>query len=161
MTPEPFTFADDGTFPNSPLPALLYRRAFDPAADAERLLAARGWTHGWRDGIYPFTHYHSTSHEALAIIAGTATVQLGGPTLGRPIDVAAGDLLVIPAGVAHQNRGGSADLAVVGAYPDGRAWDLLRGHPGERPSADRNVAAVPLPTTDPLGGPLLDWSRQP
>ena len=76
--PESLPFADDGTFPNSRLPALLYRRAFAPSADADRLMAAHGWTNSWRNGIYPYTHYHSTSHEALAIVAGSATVQLGG-----------------------------------------------------------------------------------
>jgi uncharacterized protein YjlB len=33
-----------------------------------------------------------------------------------------------------------------------RRWDLLRGLPGERPQADRNIAAVPLPESDPLCG---------
>jgi uncharacterized protein YjlB len=30
--------------------------------------------------------------------------------------------------------------------------DLLRGLPGERPQADRNIAAVSLPDNDPLYG---------
>jgi len=50
----------------------------------------------------------------------------------------AGGVIVIPAGVAHQNVGSSGDFGVVGAYPDGRDWDLLRGQPGERPQADKN-----------------------
>ena len=37
--------------------------------------------------------------------------------------------------------------------PGGRDWDLLRGLPGERPRADRNIAAVPLPDNDPIAGP--------
>jgi len=40
-------------------------------------------------------------------------------------------------GCSHR-RG--ADFSVVGAYPGGRQWDLLRGLPGERPQADRNIA---------------------
>src|SRR6266481_5442391 len=39
-----------------------------------------------------------------------------------------------------------------GVYPGGRQWDLLRGLPGERPQADRNIAAVPLPDNDPVYG---------
>jgi uncharacterized protein YjlB len=54
---------------------------------------------------------------------------------------------------------------VVGAYPGGRQWDLLRGLPGERPQADRNIAAVPLPETDPIygaDGPLRKiWAEKP
>jgi uncharacterized protein YjlB len=41
----------------------------------------------------------------------------------------------------------------VGAYPDGRHWDLLTGKPGERPKADQNIAALPLPDNDPVDGP--------
>jgi uncharacterized protein YjlB len=62
-------------------------------------------------------------------------------------------VIVIPAGVAHQNIGASADFAVVGAYPDGREWDLLRGRAGERPKADRTIAALPIPDYDPIYGP--------
>jgi hypothetical protein len=47
----------------------------------------------------------------------------------------------------------SLDFSVVGAYPGGRSWDLLRGRPGERPRADRNIGAVPLPDNDPIGRP--------
>jgi uncharacterized protein YjlB len=71
--------------------------------------------------------------------------------------VHAGDVIVIPAGVAHQNIGASDDFGVVGAYPGGREWDLLRGLPGERPKADENIAALPLPKNDPIydtKGPL-------
>ena len=42
--------------------------------------------------------------------------------------------------------------AVVGAYPEGREWDLLRGRPGERPKADRNIAALSIPDNDPIYG---------
>jgi uncharacterized protein YjlB len=47
----------------------------------------------------------------------------------------------------------SPDFSVIGAYPGERNWDLLRGLPGERPRADRNIAAVPLPDNDPIAGP--------
>jgi uncharacterized protein YjlB len=36
----------------------------------------------------------------------------------------------------------SLDFRVIGAYPGGRNWDLLRDLPGERPRADRDIAAV-------------------
>src|SRR5437870_6282647 len=68
------------------------------------------------------------------------------------LNVQSGDVIVIPAGVAHQKLDASSDFAVVGAYPDGRDWDLLRGRPGERPEADRKIAALPIPDNDPIYG---------
>ena len=77
-------------------------------------------------------------------------VHLGGEN-GEKVNVEAGDIIVIPAGVGHKNLG-SKNLGVVGAYPDGRNWDLNRGRPGERPQADKNIAALPIPKSDPLLG---------
>ena len=156
VEPDQFIFKDDGAFPNSVLPLLLYQRALtteslDGGSIVERRLAENDWSNSWRNGVYPFAHYHSTSHEVLAVFGGHATLRLGGEQ-GKNVEVRAGDLIVIPAGVAHQNIGASADFAVVGAYPDGREWDLLRGQPGERPKADRNIAALPIPDKDPIYG---------
>ena len=49
-------------------------------------------------------------------------------------------------------KSGPVDLLVVGAYPEGRDWDLRRGSPDERAEVLANIAAVPLPATDPLHG---------
>lgn len=73
-TPEPdtFTFEGDGSIPNSRFPVLVYRDlevARDPAG-AEAAFAANDWRGSWRDGVYPFHHFHSTAHEVLAIVAG-------------------------------------------------------------------------------------------
>ena len=101
--------------------------------------------------VYSFPHYHSTSHEVLGVYSGTATLRLGGEH-GKNVEVNAGDVIVIPAGIAHQNIGADDAFGVVGAYPDGREWDLLRGLPGERPKADHNIAALPTPENDPIYG---------
>lgn len=155
--PQPATyfFKDDGQIPNSHLPLLLYKNAFDArgagGADwLEKTFSRHNWTNSWRNGIYNFHHYHSTSHEVLGIYAGTALVHLGGEQ-GQKIQVEAGDIIVIPAGVGHKNLG-SEDLGVVGAYPDGRSWDLNTGKPVERPATDHNIAALPIPAMDPLTG---------
>jgi uncharacterized protein YjlB len=42
------------------------------------------------DGIYPFHHFHSTAHEVLGIVAGSAVVVLGGPS-GRCFQVHRGE----------------------------------------------------------------------
>lgn len=148
-------FADDGAFPNSRLPLLLYRAALPPdEADPEALealFAANGWPPQWRSNVFTYHHYHSTAHEVLGVASGEATLMLGGPA-GREFDVTAGDVIVIPAGVVHRRLSASADFLVVGGYPPGQNWDLLRGDPGDRPLADENIAKVPLPKTDPVGG---------
>lgn len=166
MTDAPltFTFADDATFPNSRLPLLLYKAAIaseeaDPEA-FEELFAGNRWPPQWRSGIYPFHHYHSTSHETLGIARGMARLMLGGPE-GLEVEVAGGDVIVIPAGVAHRRLSASGDFLVVGAYPPGMDWDLLKGALGDRPRADENIAAVPKPESDPVmgreGGLIKAW----
>jgi uncharacterized protein YjlB len=154
--PEAIVFKDDGSIPNSKLPLLLYRRAFAPdtpnlASVLENRFAENNWTGSWRAGVFPFHHYHSTAHEVLGVYRGTATLQLGGEQ-GSRFDVKPGDILVIPAGVGHKRLESSPGFNVVGAYPDGRQWDLLHGEAGERPRADQNISAVPLPENDPLHG---------
>lgn len=158
---------DDGVFPNSRLPLLLYRSAVvvperDPAVAFEELFCSNGYTRIWRNGIYPYHHYHSTAHEVLGVYSGSAKVQLGGDD-GVVHEVQAGDVLLIPAGVAHKNLGSSKDFGVVGGYPDGRDWDINYGKPGERPGTDRHIAYVPVPKRDPVygeRGPLLDhWNQ--
>ena len=76
----------------------------------------------------------------------------GGPG-GTVLTVQAGDVVVVPAGVAHCNQGQSDDLLIVGAYPDnGPGPDLRRGKAAEHDAAERAVDAVPLPSADPVQG---------
>ena len=158
-------FADDGTFPNSRLSLLYYRGAVarkDASPEAmEALFAANNWPPRWRSTVFTYHHYHSTAHEVLGIASGEATLMLGGPE-GREFTVAAGDVIVIPAGVVHRRLRSSGDFLVVGGYPPGQEWDLLRGETGDRPMADRNIAKVPMPKSDPVGGtngPLIkEWA---
>src|ERR1700733_540990 len=78
-------FKDDGETPNNPhFPFIHYRSAVvldpdhDPAAVFEVLFKAHGWVDQWRDGIYPYLHFHTKAHEVLGIARGTARVQFGG-----------------------------------------------------------------------------------
>ncbi len=161
-----YAFADDGAIPNSSLPLLVYRRvlrfgADDPPAVCERLFALNGWGSTWRNGIYSFPHYHSTAHEVLGIAAGTACVRFGGSG-GADLEVEMGDVVLIPAGVGHENLGANRDLLVVGGYEVGASPDLCRGDWGERPGVVENIARVALPSTDPVygvGGPLVEKWR--
>jgi uncharacterized protein YjlB len=159
-------FTDDGTFPNSHLPLLVYPKGIVPGSSDlvtffEACFTRNGWPAAWRNGIYGFHHYHSTAHEVLGICRGRARVQMGGAS-GDVLTVTAGDAVVIPAGVAHKNLGASDDFLVVGAYPEGQSWDMNDGSPGERPQTDENIRTVRLPAADPLmgsAGPLTHhWS---
>jgi uncharacterized protein YjlB len=163
---------DDGIYPNNAgLPLLVYQAAVrlpqaDPAATFETLFAANGWGGAWRDGVYGFHHYHSTAHEVLGVYRGSARVQLGGEE-GLVFEVHPGDVVVIPAGVAHKNLGGLAAaraFGVVGAYPRGQRPDMNYGRAGERPRADHDIAQVALPAADPVygtQGPLVEhWSPE-
>jgi uncharacterized protein YjlB len=151
--PLTFLFDDDGAIPNSALPLLVYRAAVPAdATGIERLFAANRWPPAWRDGVHPFHHFHSTAHEALGVARGEASVLFGGPN-GKVLTVQAGDVVVIPAGVAHCNQHQSHDLLIVGAYPEtSRSPDLRRGNPAEHDTAKRTADAVPLPAADPVGG---------
>jgi uncharacterized protein YjlB len=154
---------DDGIFPNNPfLPLILIHKAFpfegegDPSV-LESTFAENGWKGSWRNGLYPFHHYHSTAHEVLGIYSGSVRVQFGGEA-GPVLVASAGDVLIIPAGVAHKNIWSSQDFRVVGAYPAGQRWDMNYGKEEERPAADHNISAVALPAYDPVagsGGPLM------
>lgn len=149
-------------------PVLLYRGVVpagerrDAAAWFEGLFARHGWADGWRNGIHPFLHFHIGTHEVLGIAAGRAAVQLGGAA-GHAVDVATGDVVVLPAGTGHQRLDASADLLVIGAYPRNGRFDQKRPGGIGREAARLAVATVPLPEMDPVAGidgPLMRlWRR--
>lgn len=154
IEPKEFHFEDDGKIPNNPnLPLLFFPKALDgrDATECKNLLAGNGWSGAWVNGVFPYHHYHSTAHEVLCVTSGAARITFGGES-GETVDVEAGDVVVVPAGVGHFNAGSSGDFTVVGAYPDGQSWDLLTGEPDERPESLENIKDVPLPKADPLSG---------
>ncbi|WP_222128239.1 cupin domain-containing protein [Roseomonas gilardii] len=163
--PETLRFGPNGWMPNNPaLPVLIYHgavQAGDPDA-IEADLRANRWRPDWRWTVYSFHHYHSTGHEALACVSGSANLMLGGEG-GTQVSVGAGDLLVLPAGTGHCLIRSAPDFLLVGAYPDGQHIDLLRS-PADAATL-RHIAAVPLPSADPVsgtGGPLTSlWQPAP
>ncbi len=153
---EQFFLKEDGLFPNSRLPVLVYRQALElppvlAASYVKRLFRKNHWSNSWVYGIFQYHHYHSITHEVLGFIKGETRVMLGGPH-GVVVQVTKGDVLIIPAGVAHKNMGKENQVKCVGAYPEGGDYDINYGKVGERPQSDRNIAAVPLPAFDPLFG---------
>lgn len=152
---ERFRFPDDGCIPNSAHPTLVYRATCpthpDLAEQFDALFAQHGWTNSWRAGVYDYTHFHSNTHEVLGVASGQVKLRIGGDH-GATIELQAGDVIVLPAGTGHRCEGASDDFLVVGAYPEGRDWDVCRGDPAEHDDVRARIAQVPLPQHDPVAG---------
>jgi uncharacterized protein YjlB len=153
------TFADDGRIPNNPrLPLILYRGGInlagspDPEDVVEKAFAANGWGNMWRNGIYPYAHYHTMIHEAMGVARGRATVRFGGEK-GEEIQITPGDVVILPAGTGHQCLTQTPTLVVIGAYPKNGTYNLCRASKAEHAKALATIPKVPLPATDPAFGP--------
>lgn len=112
--------------PNSPLPVLVYRSALPlhPTSESTReFIEPNNWLKGGVFKHYPAHHFHSVTHECYAIFKGHSRLLLG----RGPLDAASGDdllvalkegdVIVLPAGVAHCNLESSDDYEYVGLYP--------------------------------------------
>ncbi len=156
--------APSGPIPNHPRwPLLIYPGAVeisgpDPAAAFEALFDGNRWPAAWRNGVYPFHHFHSNAHEALGVYSGEVTVQFGGEG-GVVVTARPGDIVVLPAGTGHKRLSSKGSLGIVGAYPAGQHPDMFREPFSNTGTAAETVARVPLPTCDPVRGergPLFD-----
>jgi uncharacterized protein YjlB len=144
-------------FPNNAkLPLLLYKHCFHlpekNSCDAiESIFLNNHWKRPWKNGIYPFHHYHSNTHEVLGICEGSCRVQVGGEN-GKNFILEKGDVLIIPAGVSHKNLHSTPDFACVGAYPFEIDYDTNKGTQLEYFAAEEKMQQVLLPQTDPVYG---------
>lgn len=187
--------------PNSHLPLIHYPGYFG-AVDAGKVFDTfehNGWTVQWinRYASSQPSHYHSTAHECMAILSGQAVIRFGVADTssdleentygnafesgGVEVHVTAGDVFVIPAGVAHKTydtnpkadfslltpgkgSGVEADdrraavssvklsgFTMLGAYPEDTFWDFKTGSPAER-SAWNGIWAIARPEQDPVLG---------
>lgn len=156
VSPKMFYFKDDGVIPNSKFPLLVYQNVFSERGNAgavflEEKFKTNNWYNSWRWGVYPFHHYHSITNEVLGVFSGNALLHMGGPN-GEKIHVNAGDILVIPAGVGHKCISHSDDFTVIGAYPNGMDWDLVKEEKNKHDQSLKNIAKVPFPPSDPFLG---------
>ncbi|HZO01548.1 MAG TPA: cupin domain-containing protein [Burkholderiales bacterium] len=158
--------AADGSIPNHPTwPLLVYPGVLkDIRPEAfEQLFNRNRWPAAWRDGVFPFHHYHSNSHEALGVYAGEVTVQFGGDA-GVTLTAKPGDVIVLPAGTGHKRLSSRGALGIVGAYPEGSAPDTCMPPVAGFRKCAQQVAQVPLPSCDPVygpGGPLFTYWLRP
>jgi len=160
--------APGGGIPNHPRwPLLVYPGAVaiagaDPAAAFEALFDRNRWPAAWRNGVFPFHHFHTHSHEALGVYSGEVTVQFGGDD-GIAVTARPGDVIVLPAGTGHKKLSSRGALGIVGAYPTGQHADMRTPLTSNAQRSAEAVARVPLPECDPVygaGGPLFShWKR--
>jgi uncharacterized protein YjlB len=154
----PHLLAPDGAIPNHPRwPLLVYPAAVrpsgaDPAAIFEELFARNRWPAAWRNGVFPFHHYHSDGHEALGIYSGEVTVQFGGDA-GVTVTARPGDVIVLPAGTGHKKLSSNGTLGVVGAYPEGSHPDTCMPPFARGAKNAEKILRVPRPECDPVFGP--------
>jgi uncharacterized protein YjlB len=151
---EKYHFPDDGTIPNNHLPVIIYRQVTDAKDKSEwfeNTFKANDWTNNWRDVVYRYDHFHSTTHEVLGVGEGKVMLHIGGIT-GLSLEVSAGDVLILPAGVGHYAVSEHMNYEIVGGYPDGKNWDLLTGTQEERKLAIPRIEKLPIPTKDPIFG---------
>ena len=157
MEPAQLYFKDDGKIPNSKYPLLIYKTAFsEDRCEPEAIMdyfADKDWKNAWDNGVYDYHHYHSITHEVIAVHSGHALLKFGGES-GEEVSVDQGDVIVIPAGVGHKCIEASEDFGVIGAYPGGSDYDVLKGDSGERQKADENISKVEIPENDPVYGKM-------
>lgn len=120
-----YYFPPTPLIPNSPQPLLHYPGLLKtPAerrpAEINRRFNENDWLTQWifRYGPTQHSHYHSGIHECMAVLSGSATIRFGVADTsddmerntygdgkeegGIELQVQAGDVFVIPAGVAHK-----------------------------------------------------------
>jgi uncharacterized protein YjlB len=158
--PELLRLKRNGAMPNNERLAVLLYRNILPSTDRtnrmEALFAANGWKPSWRNGVYPFHHFHTTAHEALGFAAGEAKLLLGGPLPGgREILVQGGDVALLPCGTGHFRISASRDFLVVGAYALEQTADLWREAPDA--AAKQRMRDLPFPDQDPVGNRLRNF----
>ncbi|HEY8933890.1 MAG TPA: cupin, partial [Cyclobacteriaceae bacterium] len=146
----------NNNIPNSSFPLVIYKNVFASRGDSgaewlETHFQKCGWSNSWRNGVFPYHHYHSITHEVMGVYSGNDILQFGGPD-GQQLAVEEGDVIVIPAGVGHKNIRTSHTLKVVGAYPEGMEYDVMLATPSDYKKACANLREVPFPTTDPVFG---------
>ena len=117
------------------------------------LFRKNGWQGTWVYTVFPYWHFHTRGHEVLGCVSGKATIGFGGDR-GIKVEVEAGDVCVIPAGVGHRKFAASDDFLMAGAYPPGQEGNIVRPGQIDGARAAREIAAVKLPETDPISGGL-------
>lgn len=123
-------------------------------------------------GSLTYPHYHPNVHETYAVIAGSSTLCLGqdvrldqlvaANSNGEQfvvVELVAGDVIVIPAGVAHCSKVYSPTYRYLASYPkEGENWKLVTDKHVNRVEHYDNLKDVEtsrkvlMPSADPVFG---------
>ncbi|UPK92963.1 hypothetical protein LCI18_003898 [Fusarium solani-melongenae] len=198
-----YFLAPTDLIPNSPRPLLHYKNVLPrttenpdhcSAARVYHIFESNGWKVEWlvRYGQTQLSHFHSKAHEVMAVLSGHATIRFGVADTsedmhdntygsareegGIELKAEAGDIFLIPAGVAHKTydtkpeselklltpgSGHGIDaknprealetiklsgFTMMGAY-NGGGWDFIKGG-GEY----EKIWSIPKPKCDPVLG---------
>ncbi|KAI1340714.1 hypothetical protein F5Y15DRAFT_49449 [Xylariaceae sp. FL0016] len=184
VAPNKYHVPPTALIPNSPYPLLHYpgllsdRCAASPNAAAVHchgLLSANGWQTQWavRYGATQTSHYHSGTHECMVVLSGAATIRFGvadtvadlelstnGPGReagGIEIRAEAGDVFVLPAGLAHKtfHPVPEASLAIL-TPSDGHSFD---GKSAEDTLATIDVSGFTMMGAYPVGSRAWDFAK--
>ncbi|WAO85836.1 Cupin type-1 domain-containing protein [Fusarium falciforme] len=156
--------------PNNVFPVLVYRGVLpEPHDEASttKLLESHGWTKKGTWGTITAKHFHPNTHECYGVFQGESELIFGAgvgddASTGVKCHVKAGDVVVVPAGVAHasvdkedRTKDKSEKYRYIGVYPDGSPkW---RNEYGKAPLEGRElldeIGGVPFPSQDPVTGP--------
>ena len=100
------------------------------------------------NGVFDFHHFHSTSHEVLGVVAGSAVG--AGRAAGRELLGLCRRRARPACGTGHRRASARDGFTVVGAYPAGQEdYGLLREVDD---AARERIAGLPAPPEDPVGG---------
>lgn len=113
--------------------------------------------------MYSRTHFHSNTHEVLAVSSGKAKLCFGGEENEGRVELEAkkGDVIIVPAGVSHrlmEDMIYGDGFEMVGSYPVGKEWDMCYGRPGEKQKV-KEIKNVEWFKKDPVygnEGPVFD-----
>ncbi|GME45579.1 hypothetical protein GTA08_BOTSDO04745 [Neofusicoccum parvum] len=169
-TPEPekYSVKPNAHCPNSSFPILVYRgvlpNPLDEASTSE-FLQRNQWEKKGTWGAITTKHFHPNTHECYGIFQGSSELVLGEGGLdeggGVRFTVGAGDVVVVPAGVAHASISSGGGYKYIGVYPRGSPkWrnEWGKREVGEGDPLFDEIKAVPVPECDPVwgrNGPLL------
>lgn len=145
--------------PNTSLqkkPLIIYHKAFQnlSASKIESHLQSVGVVEPqWCYTMYAQSHFHSTTHEVLSIASGSAKCCFGhedNPGRIEPV-LEQGDVVIVPAGVAHRLMEDYGGFQMVGSYPVGKNWDMCYGKSGEEDKI-KGISSLAWFERDPVFG---------
>ncbi|KAB2570556.1 hypothetical protein BFW01_g10968 [Lasiodiplodia theobromae] len=118
-------------------------------------------------GAITTKHFHPNTHECYGVIHGRSELVFGlggadavegdsGNYEGVRVTVAVGDVIVVPAGVAHASVQNDRDYKYIGVYPEGSPkwrseWGKRELNGIDDPLFDE-IKGVPFPRCDPVFG---------